>query len=159
MELQFDVKITSGILYDYMLRHTYRSASGLIGTVVGILMIAWFINGGGLIFLAVGAIILLYLPWTLFLKSKQQSLGNKVFAEPLHYRMTEEGIEVSQGGEVQKQSWDNMYKAVSTARSIIIYTSPVNASIFPRKDLGDLVPEVIRMISAHMPPSKVKIRY
>ena len=76
----------------------------------------------------------------------------------LHYKMTEEGVEVSQGEEVQSQKWEDMYKAVSTPRSLILYTSPVNASVFPRKDLGEKTFGVIQIISAHMPPKKVKIR-
>ena len=72
--------------------------------------------------------------------------------------MTEEGIEVSQDGEVQKQKWEDMDRAVSTQRSLIVYTSRVNASIFPKQDLGELTPGVIEMISTHMPPSKVKIK-
>ena len=159
MEMEFDVKITSGILYDYMLRHTYNSASGLIGTIVGVLFIFWFFARGGAIFLIAGLVILLYLPWSLFLKAKQQVLNTPAFKEPLHYNLTEEGIEVSQGEEKQMQSWDSMYKAVSTGKSIIVYTSPVNASIFPRKDLGDMAANVIEMICTHMPPKKVKIRF
>ena len=81
------------------------------------------------------------------------------FKQPLHYKMTDEGIEVSQGEDVQQLNWDSMHKAVSTSKSIILYTSRVSASIFPRKDLGDTTPKVIEMISTHMPPKKVKIRY
>lgn len=158
MELEFDVKITAGVLYDYMLRHTYYSASGLIGTMVGVLFIIWFFSKGGAIFLIAGVIILLYLPWTLFIKSRQQMLNTPAFKEPLHYKMTEEGIEVSQGEEVQAQKWEDMFKAVSTQRSIIVYTSPVNASIFPKRNLGEMTSGVIEMISTHMPPAKVKIR-
>lgn len=158
MELEFDVKITAGVLYDYMLRHTYYSASGLIGTMVGVLFILWFFAKGGAIFLIAGVIILLYLPWTLFIKSRQQMLNTPAFKEPLHYKMTEEGIEVSQGEEVQAQKWEDMFKAVSTQKSIIVYTSPVNASIFPKRDLGEMTSGVIEMISTHMPPAKVKIR-
>lgn len=159
MEQEFDVKITSGILYDYMLRHTYNSASGLIGTITGALLVIWFFSGGGAIFLIAGIVILLYLPWTLFLKARQQALNTPAFKKPLHYKLTEEGIEVSQGEEIQMQKWDSMYKAVSTTRSIIVYTSSVNASIFPKKDLGELTPSVVKMISTHMPPGKVKIRF
>lgn len=158
MELEFDVKITANILYDYMLRHTYYSASGLIGTIVGALMVVGFFYQGGVIFLIAGGVILLYLPWTLFIKSRQQMLNTPAFKEPLHYRLTEEGIEVSQGEETQMQKWEDMCKAVSTQRSLIVYTSRVNASIFPKRDLGELVPGVIEMISTHMPPGKVKIR-
>ena len=72
--------------------------------------------------------------------------------------MTEEGVEVSQKGEVQSQKWEDMYRAVSTPKSIILYTSPVNASIFPKKDLGDKAMGVTQIISTHMAPKKVKIR-
>ena len=158
MELEFDVKITANVLYDYMLRHTYYSASGLIGTIVGALMIVYFFYRGGIIFLIAGLVILAYLPWTLFIKSRQQMMNTPAFKEPLHYKLTEEGMEVSQGEEVQTQKWTDMYKAVSTPKSLIVYTSRVNASIFPKQDLGEPTPGVIEMISTHMPPSKVSIR-
>ena len=158
MEIEFDVQMTSGDLYDYMLHHTYSSASGLIGAVAGALMIVAFFSGAGVLCLIAGLIILLYLPITLFLKSKQQFLSNPSFKKPLHYKMTEEGIKVSQGEEVQSQKWEDMYKAVSTMKSLIVYTSPVNATIFPKRELGDLTPGVIEIISTHMPPKKVKIR-
>ena len=72
--------------------------------------------------------------------------------------MTDDGIEVSQNGEVQSQKWEDLYKAVSTPRSLIVYTSRVNAAIFPKGDLGDKTSAVIQMISTHMSPKKVKIR-
>lgn len=158
MDLEFDVKVTPDVLYDYMLFHTYTSASGLIGSAVGALMVVTFFMGYGVLFLIGGAVILAYLPWTLFIKSRQQYLSNPAFKNPLHYQMDEKGVTVAQNGERQSQSWENMYKAVSTPRSLILYTSPVNASIFPKKDLGEKALSVTQMISTHMPPKKVKIR-
>ena len=158
MDLEFDVNVTPGVLYDYMLFHTYTSASGLIGSAVGALMVVTFFMGYGVLFLIGGAVILAYLPWTLFIKSRQQYLSNPAFKNPLHYQMDEKGVTVAQNGERQSQSWENMYKAVSTPRSLILYTSPVNASIFPKKDLGEKALSVTQMISTHMPPKKVKIR-
>lgn len=158
MEVEFDVKITPGALYDYMLFHTYTSPSGLLGAAVGALFVTTFFMGAGVLCLIAGLVILFYLPWTLFIKSRQQYLANPAFKMPLHYKMTEEGMEVSQNGEVQSQKWEDMFKAVSTPRSLIVYTSRVNASIFPKKDLQENTAAVIRMISTHMPPRKVKIR-
>lgn len=158
MELEFDVKINAGILYDYLLHHTYTSFSGLLGTVVGVLALIMFFGERNVLYLIAGVVILLYLPWTLYLKAKQQMVNSKVFKAPLHYKMTEEGVEVSQGEAKEIQEWDKMYKAVSTRKSIVLYTSPVNASVFPRKDLGDKTSVLIQMISTHMPPAKVKIR-
>lgn len=158
MEVEFDIKVTPGVLYDYLLYHTYTSASGLIGAVVGALLVVAFFMGSGVLCLIAGIIILAYLPWTLFIKSRQQYLANPAFKNTLHYKLTEEGIEVSQNDEVQSQKWEDMYKAVSTPKSLILYTSPVNASIFPKRDLGEKAPGVIEIISTHMPPKKVKIR-
>lgn len=158
MEVEFDVQITPGALYDYLLFHTYTSPSGLIGAVTGALLVTAFFMGAGVLCLIAGGIILVYLPWTLFLKSRQQFLANPAFKTPLHYKMTEEGIEVSQNGEAQSQKWEDMFKAVSTPKSLIVYTSRINASIFPKKDLQEKTEAVIRMISTHMPPKKVKIR-
>lgn len=159
MEIEFDVKMTSGDLFDYMLHHTYTSPSGVTGAVAGALMVVAGASGAGMLCLIAGMIILLYLPITLFLKSKQQFLTNAAFKKPLHYRLTEEGIEVSQGEEVQSQKWEDMYKAVSTVKALIVYTTPVNATIFPKRDLGEQTTAVIEMISTHMPPKKVKIRF
>lgn len=158
MELEFDVKITSGALYDYMLYHTYTSLSGIMGTMVGAFILIAFFNTGYTLYLIAGVVLLLYLPCSLYLKAKAQALNTPAFKNPLHYRLTEEGIEVSQGEEAQMQVWKDLYKAVSTRSSIIVYTSKVSASIFPRKDLKELTPAVIEKISTHMPPDKVKIR-
>ena len=158
MDLEFDVKITSNILYDYMLRHTYSSLSGLMGSLVGVLMLMLFASNRQPICLIIALVILLYLPWTLFIKSKQQALNTPAFKKPLHYRLTDEGIEVSQDETKEKMGWDDMYKAVSTSRSIIVYTTRTNACIFPKQDLGENRYKVIEIISTHMPPKKVKIR-
>ena len=210
MKLEFDVKVDAGMLYDFLLRHTYTSAQGLIGTCVGALFIVGFaMQPDRYAALVVGLIILIYLPISLSLKAKAQAL-NPVFRRPIHYTMTEEGVMVSQeteeteeteetsaeaeddttepaeaeetaevetsaeaeddpeefaGDEAQEDAtpkpfpWDAMYKAVSTKNSIILYTTRVNACIFPRKQLGGHTTDVIKMIATHMPPKKVKIRY
>ena len=147
MEVEFDVKIDSAVLYDYMLHHTYTSFAGVVGTTVGALILVAFGMTGHVVYLIAGLIILLYQPLT-----------NPAFKQPLHYKMTEEGVEVSQGDMVEFQKWEDMVKAISTGRSIILYTTRINASIFPRRDLKDSLSKVVEMISTHMPPKKVNIR-
>lgn len=158
MEIEFDVKITAGILYDYMLHHAYTSLAGILGTFIGFVILLGYFKTGYFIYLIGAAVVIFYLPCTYFMKAKQQAALTPAFQKPLHYRLTEEGIEVSQEEQVQSQNWENMVKAVSTRSSIIVYTSKNNASIFPRKDLGQNSSKVIEMISTHMQPSKVKIR-
>ncbi|MBO5031227.1 MAG: YcxB family protein [Lachnospiraceae bacterium] len=159
MELEFDVKVTSGALYDYLLYHTYTSFSGMLGTLAGVFLLIAFVSTRYVIYLIAGVVLIAYLPCSLFLKAKQQAVNNAAFKHPLHYKMTDEGISVSQGESEEKQSWDSCVKAVSTGKSIILYTSRATASVFPKKDLGDKKEALIQMISTHMPPKKVKIRF
>lgn len=158
MELEFDIKMTSGALYDYLLYHTYTSLSGMLGTFVGVFLLMAFLATKYFIYLIAGVVLIAYLPCSLFLRAKQQAMNTPAFKNPLHYKMTDEGISVSQGENEESQSWESCVKAVSTSRSIILYTSKVTASVFPKEDLGDKREALIRMISTHMPPKKVKIR-
>lgn len=156
--VEFDVQIKAGDLYDYMLRHTYYSFAGLLGSLVGALMVVGGIYTNTWLMAGAGVILLLYLPWTLFLKSRQQMLTNPAFKEPLHYMLDEEGVHVSQNGTEEMQKWENIVKAVSTGRSLILYTSRVNACIFPRRCLQDDTAKVIQVLCANLPAGKVKIR-
>lgn len=156
--LELDIRINAGDLYDYMLRHTYNSASGILGSCFGAMLVVLAVGTGQWLYLVFGLIMLLYLPWTLFIKSRKQVLMNPSFQETLHYSLTDEGVTISQGEESVTYPWEEMHKAVSTGRSIILYTSPVNATIFPRKQLGENVMPVIETICTHMAPAKVKIK-
>ena len=158
MKLQFEVKIDSKILYDYLLQHTYKSPSGLIGTLIGIVIFLGFLKFGYPIYLLASLVLILYLPWTLFLKSKQQALSNPAFKNPIQYEINDEGMVVRLGEEEVAVPWDSMYKAVSTSKSIILYTSKIHASIFPKRDLKDLTVPVMEIISTHMPHGKVNIK-
>lgn len=156
--VELDIKIKAGDLYDFMLMHHYNQVSGLMGSILGALMIIMGLPSKNWLFLIGGAALLLYLPWVLFIKSRQQALSNPVFQQPLHYLLDENGVTISQGEEATTQAWEDMYKAVSTTKSIILYTSKVNATIFPKDQMGDKKAAVIEVISTHMPPKKVKIR-
>ena len=158
MNLEFDVHMNAGVLYDYMLRHTYTGTAGILGSAAGALgVVAGAVKHYPLYWI-LGLVILAYQPVSLWLRAKQQAL-QPVFKEPLHYKMTDEGVSVSQGETEQFQKWEDMYKAVSTGRSVILYTDRIHASIFPRKDLGERQAEVIAAICAHMPAKKVQIRF
>lgn len=156
--IELDVKIESKDLYDYMLRHSYNSAVGIIGSCCGALVILLAVMTEQWIYLIFGLIILLYLPWTLFFRSKRQVLSNPSFQKPLHYLLDDQGLTISQGEESVQYLWEEMHKAVSTGRSIILYTSPMNATIFPKAQMEEQKAAVIEMIATHMPPAKVKIK-
>ncbi len=157
MKVEFDIKITAADLYDYMLAHTYSGFSGIFGGIVGALLIVLWFYTGMIYYLVAGIVILLYIPCSLFLRARKQAAG-EAFKEPFHYELTEGGITITQGSAVMEQPWAVVMKATSTNRSLLLYTSKVNAWIFPKRELGTKKDEVIQMIAAHVPPDKVKIR-
>lgn len=155
---EVDVNITASVLYDYMLRHTYMSLSGPIATLLGAMCILFFAKGANVVYLIAGIVIIAYLPWNLFLNAKRQVLTNEAFKKPLHYSFTKDGIYVSQDGKTEMQAWEHMHKAVSTGKSVIVYTSQRNASLFPRKDLGNDATTLLQILCRYMDPKKVKFK-
>jgi hypothetical protein len=157
--MEFEVKINSGDLFDYLLAHTYHGAAGLIGSGIGAMLVVFGLARNQLPYLLLGAFLLLYQPVALYLKSKKQLLMNPAFANPIHYAFDAEGYCVSQGEATEKVPWEALYKVTATSRSIMIYTTPIYASILPRRSLGEQTSAVIQLISTHVPHKKVKIRY
>lgn len=157
MEMEFDVQITKKDLYDYQLYYAYTSPSGLFGTIVGCLFLVAFLNTGTPLYLIVGAFIILYFPWTLHIKAASQA-KTPVFQKPLHYRLSEEGLEISTEEEKQLVPWDSITKASSTGKTVLLYTSKVNAFLFPKRELGERRGEFVQIISRYVAPEKVKIK-
>lgn len=157
MEMEFDVQIIRKDLYDYQLHYAYTSPSGLFGTIVGCLFVVGFFNTGTPLYLIIGAFIILYFPWTLYIKAASQAQA-PIFKKPLHYRLSEEGLEISTEEEKQLVPWESILKASSTGKTILLYTSKVNAFLFPKRELGERRGEFVQAISRYVAPEKVKIK-
>ncbi len=158
MRTEFDVKMTTGKMYDYMLRHTFTSFAGVLGELLGILLVAGSFIYSQWIYLVIGIVCIFYQPVALYWRSSRQVKSTPAFAAPLHYVLDDTGVAVTSGEETESLPWEKMYKAVSTSRSVILYTNRVTACIFPKEDMGDKKDDVIRIISAHMDPKQVNIR-
>lgn len=157
MEMELDVQITKKDLYDYQLYHAYTSPSGLFGTIAGCLFIVGFINTGTPLYLVIGAFIILYFPWTLRIRAASQA-QSPVFKEPLHYKLSEEGLEISAGEEKQLVSWESITKVSATGKTIMLYTSRVNAFLFPKRVLGERSGEFVQVVSRYVAPDKMKVK-
>ncbi len=159
MREEFDIQMSAKILYNYLLYHAYKGFTGIFGTCVGIVFVlAFSVNTDTPMYLAAGLILILYTPLTLRTQAARQFLANEALKKPLHYCLDEEGITISQGETSQNIGWDVVTKAASSPSAIIIYTGKKNASVLPKKQLGERLPAVVQLISAHVAPEKVKIR-
>lgn len=157
--MEFEAKMTAGILFRFLLRQNYRSISGWAGLFLGFGMIAFYFYNGNILLIGLGVFTLVYPPWSFFIKSKKQMLLNPAFKNPLHYQIDDEGIKVSQGDALDVVKWEELFKVVFTKQNIIIHTSPMNAWILPLADLGDHAGKLTEMIQAKMPAAKSVKRF
>lgn len=166
MSIKFEVNMTDKIMYDFLLYHSYTSASGMLTTLVGvgcfIFAVYKGVNGdsqSAILFAALGFMLLFSTPFTLKSSAKNQVKNTEMFNKPLEYEVTEKGISVTQEGESAENAWDNVMKVVSTSKSLVIYITRVRAIILPKESMGDDYPAVVELISKHVAPKKVKIRH
>lgn len=166
MSVKFEVKMTEKYMYDFMLYHNYTHASGLLGTVAGVLCLIVFGKGiaGGdvqssVVWLFCAIIFLVLNPQAMRNKARMQVKSTPMFQNPLEYEFTEEGIVVRQEEAEAVSKWEDITKAVSTQRSVILYLGRVRAMILPKECMGEQYEEALQMIHTHIPPKKVKIRH
>ena len=157
MQVEFDVKMDAGTIYDYMINRTYSRAPGVLEAAAGAVLLLLFGRTGNILCLAASLIVFAAPPVLLYLKAGRRT-GDPDYSPVLHYTLTEEGVEAV--GEKTRDfwKWNELEKAVSTNKSVILYTSGSRACIFPRAELKDSLIPAVEMISTRMPPRKVNIR-
>ena len=165
MSVKFDVKITSKVMFDFLLYHTYTSVMGIIGVVFGMvnltLGIRYIVEGdskGSMMYFIFAGIFLFAMPVYLRWNADKQVSSSKVFKNPITYEMTDEGVQASQQDKGELIPWSDFIRVISTKGNIVLYQSRNRAVILPREDMGVQQDAVIEMISTHVTPSRVKIR-
>ena len=143
MPIEFEIKITDKDMYRFNMHHAYTGFQGIFATVVGLAVLAVAFATGGkvdtvytVLYVLFGVLFLIYMPVSLWLRSKRQILTSPVLKETLHYALDEKGVHVSVGEEAADLEWDRIYKMVSTKSNLLIYSSRVNAYVIPLQQLG-----------------------
>ena len=71
MRSEFDIKMTTKAMYNFLMYHTYHTMNGIFSVVAGLaLIVFFFVQRGGdgqntWMFLLFGVLFIVYLPWTL----------------------------------------------------------------------------------------------
>ncbi len=166
MAVKFSVQMKEKYMYDFLLYSNYTCLSGLLGAVVGVLALGMGIGltaksgvGASVIWFFLAFVSLVMTPLNLKTKAKMQVTQSEMFQKSLEYELNDEGILIRQEEQEAKVVWDEMMKAVSTQKSIILYITKIRAIILPKECMGEMYEEVIRTVHTHMPPKKVKIKH
>lgn len=164
MKSEFEIRITTGSMYRFLMYHTYHGFSGIFGTAagIGILVLYFVMRGTGSsqswMYLLFGILFLVYQPWTLFNRAVKQAKLNPVFKKPLHYLVSDDGIRVMQEEAVNEITWDSIVKVRETGQSILVYTSARNAFIWVKSQMGEEEGTVRRLLTAHVPEKTLRLK-
>ena len=172
MKVEFDVKMTTPVMYDYMMYHTVTGVQFWLVIAIGLMLICTFFNSHNPLHLIFAIAVLVYLPIERYIQAKKQVALNPVFKKVLHYTLDDEkmAIDVPDIDDEQAESeevpgknhmeakWDSVVKVRNTKKSLILYTNRVTATIFPREALGADYEKAVELIKNGVPAERVRIR-
>ena len=163
--LYIETQIDNKSMYEFMLNHTYKSLMGFVGVFFSLLavfalVVYWndYDITRKLIFVFIALLFTVINPVALYFKSKKQVKMNDSFHHPLCYVFSTKGVDVKQGEQSLHINWEDIIKIVSTKNLIVIYLSPINAFIFPKKQIGDKFDDFKKIIVDNIKCRKVSIK-
>ena len=138
MRLEFDITLTAKDMFRFNLYQTYTGASGWISVIAAVVCFAaagtkYSERGASYTVLGIllGALILFYMPVTLYLRSKQRIAASEVLKNSLHYCVDGEGISVTQGDADAKLMWDQVGNPNLSPQTSDCTDQPTPAAILP----------------------------
>lgn len=156
------IKVKVGVkdLFRFLMGYNYCSFGGIFGVIVSLscllgLAISYQDNSQGtnLLLLVVGLLFTVIQPMLLLKKSVAQCVKNPSFRSPLTYELADEGITVRLDEQSQKVEWDAITKLKENKNQILVYTSRVNAFIWPVEQLGQEKEMVKHILVEKLEPS------
>lgn len=165
MTLEFDIKISDKDMYRFNMHHAYTGFQGIFATVIGLAVLTVAVLTRGkvesvytLLYLVFGVMFLIYMPVSLWMRSKRQILVSPVLKETLHYVLDEQGIHVKVGEQAADLEWGMIYKMISTKSNLLIYTSRVNAYVIPLKQLGNQYEAVKKLAESKLEKYRLRMK-
>lgn len=165
MKTEFDIKLTVKDMYRFSMYHAYTGSQGIISIVIAILSFIAAVKTYGsvqisytILYAVFGVIFLVYMPVSLYMRSKRQVLSSEVLKNKLHYLVDDTGIHTSQNEQTADLLWEQIYKIIATRQNVLVYSNRVNAYVIPREQLGQQYEVLKQIASAHMPKYRFKMK-
>ena len=143
-KINFRIKIGVMDLFRFLMHYNYKNAGGVIGIGISVVCLGDLLysfphntNMMNLLLLFMGLLFTVIQPLMLLKKAAVQVVKNPAFQEYLEYEVGEEGITICQKELEQKVLWQDIYKIVENKKQMLIYTSRVNACIWPKEQVGE----------------------
>ena len=155
--IRIEAKIDAGVLFSFMLRHTYTTFSGLFTIVLGLGALGLFFQSLSgtddtkkLILLIVALLFIVGNPYLLYKKAKEQAKRNPLYKEALLYTLDDNGVHLTVDGQEECLEWSRIKAKKKTGKVCILYTSKVHAILLPYKDMKDQKDAVEALIQSKL---------
>lgn len=165
MPITFDITLRTKDMYRFNLYQTYTGFQGWFSVGVSIVAFAVAAITWGevtavrtALYVFFGILLLVYMPLTLYMRSKHNIAVSEVLKYPLHFSVEEDGFTVSQKEESAHLPWEQIYKMVATKSNVLVYSSRVNAYVIPREQLGDAYGALAELAGKKLPKYRLKMK-
>jgi hypothetical protein len=165
MPIEFDITLTPKDMYRFNMYQVYSGFHGWFSIIVSILVfvlagVTWGTVEASYtaLYILFGIIFLFYMPVSLSLRSKHSLAASEVLRNALHYKVGDEGIQVTQGEASALLQWEQIYKMVATKSNVLVYSNRTNAYVIPREQLGEKYAALAELAQAKLPKYRVKMK-
>lgn len=164
--MKFKTKIKTNELFQFLIRHSYAGLSGKIGLVISLWAAVMFLKGlpefagNETKMIVLGFLALLFTvvnPVMLYTKAKKQSLTNPAYKNIMEYELEEEGIKLYVGEQEGGIPWDRIVQIKESSSLYMLYTTRINAFLWPKKDMGEQEKEIMNYVLDHIDPNAVQL--
>ena len=152
-------------MFDFLYWHSYHGVTGIINYALSFAGIAALIAGFGkgnafvtVMLVALSALFTVINPLSLLYNAARQVKKSTMFAKPLYYKFDTRGFSVSQDNNADSAEWKSVVLIRETGKSIILYLGAANALILPKKEIGEQMADLKKLIRAALPEQAKKLK-
>lgn len=164
-EVKFSVQMKTSYMFDFLYWHSYHGMTGVINyafSFAGVAaLLAGFGKGNTVVTIMLVALALLFTvinPLLLLYKAAGQVKRTTMFAKPLYYKFDTRGFSISQENNSDSAEWNSVVLIRETGKSIILYMGAANALVLPKKEIGNQLDDLKKLIRAALPELAKKLK-
>ena len=144
-----DAEITQQELNTFLFGHTYRQPLMILVTILAIAWpIAVIVKGQSNIAMPLicSLFILIWIPFTTYLRAKNAKKLNPLYEKPFHYMLDEWGLHLEIEDDAIDVEWKKVTKMIFYKSVAVIYTGKNNAFLIPSAAMGARKEEIMSFI-------------
>lgn len=164
-EVKFSVQMKTTYMFDFLYWHSYHGITGIINYALSFAGIAALCAGFGknntavTVMLVILALLFTVInPLSLLYKAARQIKRTPMFSKPLHYTFDAKGFTISQDSSSDSAEWDTVIMLRETGKSIILYMGAAKALVLPKKEVGEQLPELKKLLREKLPAISKKLK-